>query len=145
MRKGEVKCNFLAKPIPDLIQVLHFEERHCGPFLNPFLVESMIVQWEQGLHVLPSTMYWGDASISFFHWARDQMVDCTVTFSFCQRLVCQGIVRFTIRLSGPYAVEPVLYSRSSVKDALRHLESRCAPRAVDGVVQTLIGSHFDKD
>lgn len=86
--EGEVVCDFLAESISDLIQVLHFEKRHGGPFLDPFFVEGMIVEWENRLHVLPLAMYGNDASVSFFLWTCDQMVDYTVPFSFCQRLVC---------------------------------------------------------
>ena len=118
MCEGEVVCDFLAKSIPDLIQVLRFEKCHGGPFLDPLLVEGMIVEGENRLHVLPLTMCGNNPRISFFLWTCDQLVDYTVSFCFSQGLACQGCLRLPVWLSGPDAVKPVLYSKMYVKDAL---------------------------
>ena len=77
-------ADLLSEAVPDLIQIFNLQECHGTPFLDPFFVESMIMQWKDRLNILPSTFFWCNTGSTFFDWAGDQMVYDTQTLCFCQ-------------------------------------------------------------
>ena len=108
--KGEVVADLFAKPVSDLIKVLGFEESHGAPFLDPFLVECMVVKGKDGLDVLPLTLHGDDASSSFFPRAGDEMMDDSKPLGFIQRLARQSVPGFAGGFGSSYTVEPVFDS-----------------------------------
>lgn len=71
---GPQTTYFFAKAIPYLVQILNLQESHSTPFLDPFLVERVVMQREDGLHILPLAFFWNDAGSAFVPRTGDEVV-----------------------------------------------------------------------
>src|SRR5437868_1736866 len=70
------KDTFLfAKFIPDISQIIHTNVVRTGPFPQPFLVEDMVVEWEDGLDICPFALLRCNTNAAFRLWAGYQTVD----------------------------------------------------------------------
>ena len=64
-------AHLLSKAVPDLIQIFNLQESRRAPFLDPSLIESMIVQRKDRLNILPLTLFWCYTSPTFVGWTGD--------------------------------------------------------------------------
>lgn len=85
--KGEVKGHVLAKLVTDLIEVGLVEEILLAPFLNPRLVEGVVVQGEDALNVLPRAVARHDTGTAVVLGLSDHEVNEARAFSLGDRLI----------------------------------------------------------
>lgn len=111
--------NLLPKAISDLVQVLNFEEGHGAPLLDPFLIECVIMQGEDGFDVLPLTFLRCDTRSTFLRWACNKVVKDTKPLSFGQRLAFQCILGFSSWFGSSYTVKPILDPMKDINNVLR--------------------------
>ena len=109
-----MESNLFAKAISDLIQILDFEEGHGAPSLDPLLVECVIVQWEDGLDILPFTFLRYDTCSSLLLRACNKMVYDAEFLSLRQGLTFQGFLGLSGWFSGSNAVKPIFDPKANV-------------------------------
>ena len=127
--KHESSSTYLfSKLVSYFVQVLRLQKGCRAPLLDPGLVEGMIVEREYRLHTLPALAFWNDAGAAFEAWARDKVMNDSISFAIGQRLRKQGLVCLPIWLSCTHSVEPILDSSF-----------------VDLVIKWLVVGCFDKD
>ena len=68
----------------------------------------MVVKREYRLDILPLPDLWGNTRTTLLARARDHVVDNAQSFGFTQRLTCQGLLHFLVRLRRSNTVKPVL-------------------------------------
>lgn len=96
----------LAKGTPNMLQILTRQESLLVPLVHTSPVRLDIMQWEYREHILPFTVFRGNASTAFFLGDGDHMVYHTQAFGF--GLGFDGISGFGFRVAD--AIKPIAYS-----------------------------------
>ncbi len=99
----------LAEPISDIIQIFWFEKPFRAPVFDPLLVEDMIMQRKNRLHIFPVSMLWSDARTSVLGIVRNQLIYNPQSLGFVQRIMLEGLSRLLLRKGSSNAVNPISY------------------------------------
>lgn len=106
--KGKVKSNVLAELVPDFVKVGLIKKIFLRPLLNPGLVESMVVQREDTLDILPLAIPGGDTRTTIIDGLRQDEIDQPGSLSLGDRLILQGLLHILIGAGRAHAMQPVL-------------------------------------
>lgn len=87
LEKGKIKRNVLAKLVSNVVQIGLVQDILLAPFVQPLLVESIVMKREDGLDIFPLSLSLGDSRAPFISSLGNQQVYQPQPLGFGNRLI----------------------------------------------------------